>query len=452
MKRLLSISCLFLFIAAFAFAGSNTETAPTGDSGATTIEVTMEGYAGDFGTIEDIQANLNDSIENGDLAADALMNTKWKLDYLTTLAEVSAEKGVEWVGLDWGWAEQLTQKQMNAFLAETGPDVLVGETQMPGFAFNGYLLPFPADLEQKVRDTVVKGAYGPMEVDGQIYGLATYPGVNVLFWNKDILRKAGLDPDKGPETWSEWLDMCEQITAAGNGDFYGGGTYAGPNFGGSLRVGPFLMMAGGGFVDAQGNAAFDSPGNVEALTFMRELSKNSPPGAAAGASEGGWWDALNQGKIAFVVDGPWRLAAGTALGMDIGYSVLPVPEGRDPANVTIGAAFYGVPTYAENPAAAFAFIESLIDKRVQDLVIVNNNRPPVLKAYENDAEFMDSYMATFFKALQGDVSGLPTYKGNQNAKIWDVFHQHMTEAIITNGDIGEILGRAQALAERYENE
>ena len=452
MRKLLVILTVMLLGAALAFAGQPDPVSDDMGDGLTMIEVTMEGYAGDFGTIEEIQANLNATIEGGDLAADALMNTKWKLEYLTVLSDVLAEKGVAYTGLNWGWAEQLTQKQMNAFLAGTGPDVLVGETQMPGFAFNGYLLPFPDDLAAKVRSEIIPGAYGPMTVDGEIYGMATYPGVNVLFWNKDLLRQAGLDPEKAPETWDEWLEMCEQITAAGNGEFYGGGTYAGPNFGGSLRVGPFLMMAGGGFIDSNGDAAFNTPGNVEALSFMRELATHSPPGAAAGASEGGWWDALNQGKIAYVVDGPWRLAAGEALGMDIGYSVLPIPEGGSPANVTIGAAFYGVPTYAENPDAAFAFIESLIDKRVQDLVIVNNNRPPVRAEYENDSDFMDSYMSTFFLALQGDVSGLPTYKGDQNAKIWDVFHQHMTEAIITEGDIGEILDRAQELAIRYQNE
>ena len=449
MKKIVTISWMFLLIAGFVFAGGGQETQQSDDG---MIQVTMEGYAGDFGTIEQIQEKLNAIIDEGGLAADEMMNTKWKLEYLTTLAEVAAEKGVVFEGLDWGWSEQLIQKQMNAFLAETGPDVLVGETQMPGFAFNGYLLPFPEELEAKVRDSVIQGAYKPMEVNGKIYGIATYPGVNALFWNKELLRKAGLDPEKAPGTWEEWLAMNEQITEAGNGEFYGGGTYAGPNFGGSLRVGPFMMMAGGGFIDENGNSAFDTRGNIEALSFMRELAVHSPPGAAAGASEGGWWDAFNQEKIAYVVDGPWRLAAGTALGLDVGYSLLPVPQGKGPANVTIGAAFYGVPTYSDNPEKAFAFIESLIDKRVQDLIIENNNRPPVLKVYESDSTFMDSYMSVFYRALKGDVSGLPTFMGNQNAKIWDVFHQHMTETIITDGDVEEILQRAQGLAERYEKE
>ncbi len=449
MKRLLVTAVILALIAGFGFAEGQSEDTTSDEP---TIRVNMEGYAGGEGTPEEIIAGLEDQLESGDLSPEVERETEWKIEYIRTLAEVTAEKGVMWEGVDWGWAEQLTQRQLNAFLAGQGPDILVGETQMPGFAFKGYLEPFPPELAAKVRAEVVPGAYGPMRVDGEIYGIATYPGVNVLFWNKDLLREAGLDPDRAPETWSEWLDMVEAISEAGDGEFYGGGTYAGPNFGGSLRVGPFMMMAGGGFVDENGDVDFDNPGNVEALAFVRELAKNSPAGAVAGAGEGGWWDAFNQEKIAYVVDGPWRLAQGDALGMDIGYSILPVPEGGDLANVTIGAAFFGVPEYAANKEAAFKFIEALFDKRVQDLIRDGGQRSPVLQVYREDAEFMDSYMATFYESLYGDVSGLPTYKGDRNARIWDVFHQHMTEAIVTDGDIEEILARAQELGEQYQAE
>ena len=449
MKRLLVVASILALIGAFAFAGGKAETALEDEA---TIRVNMEGYKGGEGTVDQIVASLEDQLEEGDLSADQRRGTEFTLEYMRTLAEVTAERGVTWAGVDWGWAEQLTQRQLNAFLAGQGPDVLVGETQMPGYAFNGYLEPFPAELEAKVRNEVVPGAYGPMEVDGNIYGLATFPGVSILFWNKDLLREAGLDPDRAPETWDEWLGMVEQITAAGNGDFYGGGTYAGPNFGGSLRVGPFMMMAGGGFVDENGRASFNTPGNVRALSFMRELAKNSPAGAVAGAGEGGWWDAFNQEQIAYVVDGPWRLGQSEALGMDVGYSVLPLPAGGEPANVTIGAAFYGVPTYSDNKEEAFIFIESLFDKRVQDIIVAEGLRSPVRIEYQQDAEFMGSYIATFFESLFGDVSGLPTFIGERNARIWDVFHQHMTEAIVTDGDITEILNRAQSLAARYELE
>lgn len=412
----------------------------------------MEPYAGDFGTIDQIDSALQAKIKDGGTSASQIAHDKWKLTYLDTLAKVTAEKGVTWTGLNWGWAEQLTQKEVNAFLAGTGPDVIIGETQMPGFAFHGYLKPFPKWLADEVRSKLVPGAYHPMEVNGKIYGIATYTGVDALYWNKKLLRKAGLDPNVAPKTWAEWLKMSQAVTKAGKGAFYGGGTYAGPNFGGSLRVAPFMKMAGGGFIDKKGRAEFDSPGNVKALTFMHELAKNSPAGAAAGPSEGGWWDAFQQGKIAYVVDGPWRYQIGKQLGMDLGYSTLPVPAGGKPADVTIGAVFYGVPSYAKHPDAAFKFIESLFDKRVQDLIVANKARPPALKVYQNDKKFMSSYMATFYKALEGNVTGLRTYPGKQSAKIWDVFHQAMTQAIITNGNINEILAKAQAQAVQYESQ
>ena len=450
MKRMLMVAVVLGLVATLGFAGAEAEQDDA--DGPVRIRVNLEGYAGGEGTPEEIIAAAQNSLDSGDLNANQAAGTQWKIDYISALAEAAEDRGVLWEGVDWGWAEQLTQRQLNAFLAEQGPDLLVGEVQMPGFARQGYLEPFPPALAAKVRAEVVPGAYGPMEVDGEIYGMATFPGVNVLFWNKDLLRQAGLDPDRAPATWDEWLEMVEQITAAGEGEFYGGGTYAGPNFGGSLRVGPFMMMAGGGFIDGNGDVAFDSPGNIQALSFMRELAKNSPPGAVAGASEGGWWDALNQGKIAYVVDGPWRLAAGNDLGMDIGYSTLPIPAGGSAANVTIGAAFYGVPTYAENKDEAFLFLEALIDERVQALHASRQERPPVLQSYSQDADFAASYIATFHETLYGDVSGLPTYKGESNARIWDVFHQAMAEAVVTDGDIGEILARAQELGERYQNE
>jgi multiple sugar transport system substrate-binding protein len=450
MKRLLIVTIVLALVAGFGFAGAEAE--DSGGDEQVTIRVNMEGYAGGEGTPEEIIAAAQNSLDSGELNANQAADTQWKIDYMRALDAAAQERGVEWEGVDWGWAEQLTQRQLNAFLAGQGPDILVGEVQMPGFARQGYLEPFPPALAAKVRAEVVPGAYGPMEVDGEIYGIATFPGVNVLFWNKDLLAQAGLDTDRAPATWGEWLDMVEQITEAGDGEFYGGGTYAGPNFGGSLRVGPFMMMAGGGFIDDNGDVAFDTPGNVRALSFMRELAKNSPPGAVAGASEGGWWDALNQGKIAYVVDGPWRLGAGNDLGMNIGYSTLPIPEGGQPANVTIGAAFYGVPTYAENKEEAFLFIEALIDESVQDLHVQRAQRPPVLKSYSNDPEFASSYIATFHETLYGDVSGLPTFKGDSNARIWDVFHQAMAEAVVTDGDIEEILARAQELGEQYQGD
>ncbi len=414
------------------------------------IVFTVEGAFFIAGEADQAIADAKEQLESDALSADKVKDAKGRIHNMELMQAFMNKAGYTLVGEDWGWAEQLQQKQTAAFLAGTGPDLMIGETQMPGYAQSGYLEPFPEWLADKVKEKVVLGAYKPMMVDGKIYGIATYPGVNVLFWNKDLLRKAGLDPDKAPETWAELLSNANKITEAGNREFWGGGTYAGPNFGGSLRVGPFMKMTGGGFVDKDNNIIFDHPGNVQALEYIRKLDKNVPPGLAAAPGEGGFWDALMQGRIAYAVDGPWRYPQAETLGLDFGYSTLPVPEDGNPANVTIGAAFYGIPTYSDNKEGAWKFIEALIDPEVQENVKESQLRPPVLKSFGDDPEFQKTYIYTFYKSLaSGDVSGLPTYN-KSSAKVWDVFHQAMSKAVVTNMSIEQILEKAQSQAEAIQ--
>jgi maltose-binding protein MalE len=211
-----------------------------------------------------------------------------------------------------------------------------------------------------------------------------------------------------------------------------------------------MMMAGGGFVDANNNIDFANPGNIKAFEFIRALNKNTPTGIVGAPQEGPWWDAFMQQKIAFVVDGPWRMESAKAAGIETGYSTLPKPKGGIDANVTIGVVFYSVPTYAKNKEGGFRLIETLIDPALQQMIVDFNQRSPVLKSYLNDKKFMSSYLATFYMGLQGQVSCLPTFKGNQSAKIWDVFCQNMTRAIVTDENIGTILANTKSIAEKMQ--
>lgn len=411
------------------------------------ITVLTEGFIGGVGTtLDESIAGLQNDIKNAE-DADQKAQAQFKADYLSAVNNVLKQQGIVAEVQDWGWAEDLTKKEINAFLAKQGPDVIVGETQMPGFAAKGYLQEFPAALASKVKSEVQPGAYLPLTVNGKIYGMAVFPGVSILLWNKDLVRKAGLDPEKAPVTWDELQAYADKITAAGGGETFGGGCYAGPHFGGSLRYGAWMLENGGGFVDKNLRPAFNTPANIQAFEFLRKLDRNIPPGLAGEPNEGAFWDAFHQGKIAYIVDGPWRKEEAKRFGIDVGFSLLPLPRGKTQhAVITIGAAFYGVPTYSKNKDAAFKYLAALLDKKPQDVIAQDGRRPPVLKAFQNDSAFMASYMGTFYKALAGNAQGLPTFAGEQNAKIWDIFHQAATKAVVTTGDIKAILDEAQKTA------
>src|SRR4030095_9014797 len=63
----------------------------------------------------------------------------------------------------------------------------------------------------------------------RLYGVPLYADVSVLFWNKELFRQAGLDPEVPPTNLTELHDMAAKITALGNGNYgyYMPGNWAG---------------------------------------------------------------------------------------------------------------------------------------------------------------------------------------------------------------------------------
>ncbi|WP_169083648.1 extracellular solute-binding protein [Paenibacillus sp. PL91] len=374
---------------------------------------------------------------------------KFQYEWTSSINEEMKKQGIALKYEDWGWAEPLIQKQSTAILSGQGPDIMIGETQSPGFAAQGVFEPFPEWLDQEIRENIVDGAWKPMEVDGKIYGVAVQPGVSNLYWNKELFRQAGLDPEKPPVTWTEWTQMSKQIAEAGKGKFFAGGAYAGPNFGGVLRFGSLLMVSGGGFVDEANKAAFNQPGNTAAFELIRELGKYNSKGALVSNAEAPFWDGFQKGQLAFAVDGPWRAQICKDLEMDCGIAPLPIPEGGKIGNLTIGAAFLSVPTYSKNKEDAFKYIQAAISPASQEIVKTFNIRPVIRKDIgESDgyrAEHPELYQV--YQGLRENVQGLPTFD-KASSKVWQAFQEAMAKTFMTDEPIDKLLDEAQEKAEK----
>lgn len=50
---------------------------------------------------------------------------------------------------------------------------------------------------------------------GEMHSVATELTQILWFYNKDLFKKAGLDPEKPPKTWDELIQVCEQLQANG---------------------------------------------------------------------------------------------------------------------------------------------------------------------------------------------------------------------------------------------
>jgi sn-glycerol 3-phosphate transport system substrate-binding protein len=120
------------------------------------------------------------------------------------------------------------------------------------------------------------------QTGGKTWGIPFQRSTVVLYYNKELFKAAGLDPNKPPASWAETLDMAKKLTVK---DASGKVTQWGvqiPSSGFPYWLFQGLAIQNGvAMANDAGNAVkFDDPGTIEALTYWTELVKAGvhPPG------------------------------------------------------------------------------------------------------------------------------------------------------------------------------
>jgi sn-glycerol 3-phosphate transport system substrate-binding protein len=118
---------------------------------------------------------------------------------------------------------------------------------------------------------------------GKTWGVPFQRSTIVLYWNKDLFKEAGLDPDVPPTTWAEQLMFAQKLTKleASGGASQWGIQVPSSGFPYWLFQG-FATQAGTVLMNEEGNRTFyDGAEVVEALTYWVDLSRRHkvhPPG------------------------------------------------------------------------------------------------------------------------------------------------------------------------------
>jgi len=151
---------------------------------------------------------------------------------------------------------------------------------------------------------------------GQTYGIA--PGVNglALYYNKDLLSKAGLTP---PSTWDELVADAKKLTSPPR---YGMAFSAVGTEEGSFQFEPFFWTAGADL------AKLDSPQAVQALTLWKTLvDQGSASKSVVTWTQADINDQFAAGNVAMMVNGPWQLPTLNAkTGLNFGIVPIPIPS------------------------------------------------------------------------------------------------------------------------------
>jgi len=259
------------------------------------------------------------------------------------------------------------------------PDLLdVDLIYMPDFINQGLFQPITEQVSAyEHRDQLSPGHVDVSTTEeGEIYGVPFYVDASSLFWNKDLYREAGLDPEQGPTSWQEVSDHARAIRALG-GDTYGfyfAGACAGCN---AYTYLPQIWAAGGDVIDYEAHQAtmVDDPIVKEAFAYYKAMWDEGLMPEGVRAEDGSTWQTtFATGNIGIQpLGGGWgiRGVVENDPELDFGVTALPGKESGQTSSFG-GGDVIAVSATAQDLDAAWEFIEWTLSDEVQTEIYAKN--------------------------------------------------------------------------------
>ncbi|HLU23234.1 MAG TPA: ABC transporter substrate-binding protein, partial [Bacillaceae bacterium] len=204
------------------------------------------------------------------------------------------------------------------------PNFLQGEPQL--LEMNEYVDP--------EIDNFVQSRFEIYGKDGKYYGMPTHVGASVIYYNKEIMDKAGVDIDS-IVTWDDYVEAGKQVvektdammTTVHTGDY--------------MTFWQMVNQQGSDWFDENGNLTVNTETNVNTLQFLYDLLYEHEiaeltPGGEPHAEE--FYAYMNDGKAASVVMPLWYMGRFTDYMEDLrGKMVIrPMPAWEEGGNRSAG--------------------------------------------------------------------------------------------------------------------
>lgn len=234
---------------------------------------------------------------------------------------------------------------------------------------------------------------------GESYGMTASASPTVLYYNKDMFREAGLDPEQPPETWDELLEYAERLTVR---DEDGNVTRAGLSLrkrgfkpGTAGKWFTFLFSAGGdAFTKGGGKAAFNSAAGRDALRFYESIlfDKTLDSIDLQGDQQG-----FGRGKAAMFMREVHVVRWLQKNHPNLNFDVAPIPK-RDTSLSYAMPYVWTVSDQSAHPKEAWRFIEFLMSKEAYSRYAEIGGVVPVTKSVAEMPQFRDDpYLKTFLE-------------------------------------------------------
>jgi len=260
------------------------------------------------------------------------------------------------------------------------------------------------DITANIDALPFKDSLAPAHVklgtfEGKKYAVPHTIDLSVLFWNKELYAKAGLDPEKGPTSLRELAEHAKKIQALG-GDI--NGTTLGGNCGGCgvFTLWPSVWAAGGDVMNADGTmATLDSKPVKDVLAIWRQLYADGVAQPGSKDEQGPTWvGRFQSGKVGVGPMPSTALAMMDAAGLKVGVAPIPGPDGGQ--STFVGGDVIGISATSGNPEAAWNFLAwSLSDAAQVEVLAKHKDLIVRTDLAENKYSAADPRVVTSLKVI-----------------------------------------------------
>jgi multiple sugar transport system substrate-binding protein len=300
------------------------------------------------------------------------------------------------------------QKVQTMIAGGKPPDIFNGgDVQIPNYVGKNFV----TDLMPYVkRDHYDLKAFSPQIIDsltydGKLVGLTDNYDTQVMYYNSDLFKKAGVAEPTSDWTWNDFMSAARKLTSgSGSSKVYGAvyDDWFAPYF-------DQIWADGGDPYPANGTkCGFDSPQAVQAFTEIQDLYKQGLSPTPSQFSANGTEQQFLTGRVGMMI-GSGRWSAYTFKGIKkFNWKIAPLPKGSAGRANFFHISMFAIPRTSKNPEAAWAFLKYMVSDQGIKAGLTNMQGIPSRPSIADSPSFKNTPFNVKHNTVTPFVESLPT--------------------------------------------
>ena len=262
------------------------------------------------------------------------------------------------------------------------------------------------------------GVLGSFTIDNSIYGLPYDFGPYILYYNKTLFDKYGVEYPDADTNYEEFLNSCKALTKDGNYGFV---------FCSSMDYYvPQLLSDGAEIINSAGEFNVMSDEAVNALQRMADLiNVYGYAPKIADVSNTVWnWEMFEGGNIGMLIDGPWSVTnVLNYCDFEVGYTTVPSSVKHV---TTINGSGFGIFAGTKHPDESYKALSVITSPESQKKLAQWGRALPSRDSVRDYYYESLASQKGLEQAIKDSIAiGIPYYSTKKFQEVYNIFNDEM---------------------------